>query len=65
VDFHFVHELVACRQLDVRFISSSDQVVDGFAKSLPASKLDIFCRNLGKVMIERVLDNEIIDHIFP
>jgi hypothetical protein len=51
IDFHFVHERVAWRQLDVRFISSADQVADGFTKSLPASKLDVFHRNLNLVKL--------------
>jgi hypothetical protein len=42
VDFHFICECVAHRQLGVRFISSSDQVADGFTKSLPESKLGVF-----------------------
>jgi hypothetical protein len=46
IDFHFVRERVAQRQLHVRFISSADQVAEGFTKSLPVSKLDIFHRNL-------------------
>jgi hypothetical protein len=51
IDFHFVRERVARRQLEVRFISSADQVVDGFTKSLPASKLDVFHRNLNLVKL--------------
>jgi hypothetical protein len=51
IDFHFVRERVAQRQLDVRFISSADQVTDGFIKSLPAFKLDVFCRNLNLVKL--------------
>jgi hypothetical protein len=51
VDFHFIHERVAHRQLDVQFISSSDQVTDGFTKSLLDSKLDIFRRNLNLVKL--------------
>jgi hypothetical protein len=51
IDFHFVHERVARRQLDVRFISTADQVIDGFTKSLSAFKLDIFCRNLNLVKL--------------
>jgi hypothetical protein len=34
VDFHFVSEQVAGRLLDIKFISSKDQVVDGFTKAL-------------------------------
>jgi hypothetical protein len=51
IDFHFVRERVAQRQLEVRFISSADQVADGFIKSLPVSKLDVFCRNLNLVKL--------------
>jgi hypothetical protein len=51
IDFHFVHERVARRQLEVPFISSADQVADGFTKSLPASKLDVFRCNLNLVKL--------------
>jgi hypothetical protein len=51
VDFHFVHERVAQRQLDIWFISSGDQVADGFTKSLPASKMLLFCYNLNLVKL--------------
>jgi histone deacetylase 1/2 len=34
VDYHFVHERVARRLLDIRFIPSGDQLADGFTKSL-------------------------------
>jgi hypothetical protein len=49
IDFHFIHERVAQQQLDVQFISSADQVADGFTKSLPGSKLNVFRRNLNLV----------------
>jgi hypothetical protein len=51
VDFRFVRERVARRQLEVWFISSADQVADEFTKSLPASKLDVFRRNLNLVKL--------------
>jgi len=35
IDYHFVREQVASRQLDIRFISSADQIEDGFTKALP------------------------------
>ena len=35
VDFHFVRERVAQGLLDVRFVSTKDQLADGFTKALP------------------------------
>jgi hypothetical protein len=46
VDFHFVRERVAKRQLEVRFIASNDQVADGFTKALPTHNLEVFKSNL-------------------
>jgi histone deacetylase 1/2 len=39
IDFCFVHERVAKKQLDVRFISIKDQIADGFTKTLRSKKL--------------------------
>ncbi|XP_071680293.1 uncharacterized protein [Lolium perenne] len=47
IDFHFVRERVAKNQLTISFISSKDQVADGFTKALPVKKLDEFKRNLN------------------
>jgi histone deacetylase 1/2 len=35
IDFHFVRERVASKQLEIRFIPSKDQMADGFTKALP------------------------------
>jgi histone deacetylase 1/2 len=43
VDFHFVRERVARKQLQIRFISSKDQVADIFTKPLPLP-LFVHCR---------------------
>jgi histone deacetylase 1/2 len=47
VDYHFVRERVARKLLDIRFISSGDQVADGFTKSLSTRQLETFRRNLN------------------
>jgi hypothetical protein len=47
VDFHFVRERVADKLLDVRIISTDDQVADGFTKPLTTKKLVSFRSNLN------------------
>lgn len=41
VDYHFVRERVSQKLLDVEFVSSSDQVADGFTKALLVGYLRI------------------------
>jgi hypothetical protein len=47
IDFHFVRERVLRRQLEIRFISSKDQVADGFTKPLPVQAFEVFKHNLN------------------
>jgi histone deacetylase 1/2 len=47
IDFHFVRERVANGNLAIHFISSKDQLANGFTKALPVKKLDEFKRNLN------------------
>lgn len=47
IDYHFVREQVTQKLLEVRFISSEDQVADGFTKALPVQRLSLFRRNLN------------------
>jgi len=49
IDFHFVRECVAQKLLDVRFISTNDQLADGFTKPISAAKLQVFCSNLNLI----------------
>jgi hypothetical protein len=49
IDFHFVRERVAQKLLDVRFISTNDQLADGFTKPISAAKLQVFCSNLNLI----------------
>jgi hypothetical protein len=51
VDFHFVREQVASKQLQVRIISYADQLADGFTKALPVNKLEWFRSNLNLVKL--------------
>jgi histone deacetylase 1/2 len=51
IDFHFVRQRVANKQLDIRFISSKDQVADGFTKALLVKNLVAFKRNLNLTQV--------------
>ena len=47
VDYHFVRERVALKQLDVRTISSKDQLADIMMKALPAPAFNSIRCNLN------------------
>jgi hypothetical protein len=47
IDFHSVRERVAQKLLNIRFISTNDQVADGFTKPITAVKMKEFRRNLN------------------
>jgi len=49
IDFHFVRERVVQKLLDIRFISSNDQVADGFTKPISTAKMKHFRFNLNLV----------------
>jgi histone deacetylase 1/2 len=49
IDFHFVRERVARKQLQIRFVSTEDQLADGFTKALPQRKFAEFKGNLNLV----------------
>jgi hypothetical protein len=51
IDFHFVRQRVANKLLDIRFISSKDQVVDGFTKALHVKNLVAFKHNLNLTQV--------------
>ncbi|XP_047065112.1 putative disease resistance protein At1g50180 [Lolium rigidum] len=58
IDFHSVRERVANKMLDVRFISSKDQLADGFTKALPVKLLDAFRTNLNLTQGEYIAKEE-------
>jgi hypothetical protein len=47
INFHFVRERVAAKKLKIKFVSSKDQIADGFTKSLHVRLFDVFRRNLN------------------
>jgi hypothetical protein len=47
IDYQFVHERVANKLLHNNFISTEDQVGDGFTKTLAIGDLDEFKHNLN------------------
>jgi hypothetical protein len=51
VDYHFVGERVAKGLLDIQFISTHDQVADGFTKALLAWCLKDFKNNLNLIKL--------------
>ena len=46
VDYHFVRERVSQKQLQIKFISSKDQLADIFTKPLPLPQFEACRRNL-------------------
>ena len=52
VDFHFVREKVSMGALDVRFVSTRDQVADGFTKPATRDMLDRLRGNLNLVTVK-------------
>jgi len=47
LDIHFVRDQVAQRHLQVRFISSTDQIADSFTKALPTARFCSLRNNLN------------------
>jgi hypothetical protein len=47
IDYHFIRSLVLRKMLDVRFISTEDQLADGFTKLLTQRRLLEFQNNLN------------------
>jgi hypothetical protein len=54
VDYHFVREYVAKGLLDIRFISTHDQVANGFTKALPTVAT-------GRLQVQSQLNQVVIE----
>jgi histone deacetylase 1/2 len=52
VDYHFVRERVARKLLDIEFVSTKDQVADGFTKPLLVRQLEMFKSNLNLMRLD-------------
>jgi hypothetical protein len=51
IDYYFVRDQVLKKFLEVRFISTADQLADSFTKSLPEGRLLIFQHNLNLIKL--------------
>jgi hypothetical protein len=51
VDYHFISDRVAKKLLDVKFISTDDQVADGLTKTQPQRRLLEFQCNLNLIKL--------------
>ena len=47
IDYHFVRERVAQKLLQIKFVSSKDQLADIFTKPLPSPMFEVCRRNLN------------------
>jgi histone deacetylase 1/2 len=47
INFHFTQERVASKDIQIKVISSKDQLADGFTKALPVKTFDEFKHNLN------------------
>jgi histone deacetylase 1/2 len=52
VDYHFVRERVAQKLLTIQFISTGDQIADGFTKPLVVCQLELFRNNLNLASLD-------------
>jgi hypothetical protein len=50
VDYHFVRDQVMKHLLDVRFVSTHDQLADGFTKAINQQRFQDFAANLNLPM---------------
>jgi hypothetical protein len=58
VDYHFVRDRVSKKLLDVQFISTEDQMADGFTKALSQGRLQKFQHNLNLNKIPVVTEGD-------
>ena len=47
IDLHFIREKVEKRDMEIRYVPTSNQLADVFTKSLPKNRFQLLCDNLG------------------
>jgi hypothetical protein len=55
IDFHFMRGRVTRKMLNIKFISSKDQITDCFTKALHVKNLDVFKHNLNCYILIQIL----------
>jgi hypothetical protein len=59
VDFHFVRERVASKELQIRLLSTKDQLVDGLTKPLSQALFKNFRFNLNMTVLTSRLRGDV------
>lgn len=61
IDYHFVREQVASKDLEVQFICSKDQLVVFLTKGLASPRLHLLCSKLGLAPVPPSFEGGLLD----